>query len=209
MRDASGQPTKDLDKADNMISPLTKLPDIMSFAAPAGSRGGNRTFIYEFSDTVLFKPNPLYPPHSGKIVSGVEPGTSVTATCPGKPNIRVSLSADHDALVQRPSPTRLVYPAADINVSHPNGKMRTKLGLPLPMTLEELHDGATKEVVVFRTDANTEGSERKQITLDIRVNRGINAGQEIQATVELSQGHAKCTIVFKIYEVHPIIPSAP
>jgi hypothetical protein len=102
-----------------------------------------------------------------------------------------------------------VYPAADINVSHPNGKMRTKLGLPLPMTLEERHDGATKEVVVFRTDANTEGSERKQITLDIRVNRGMNAGQEIQATVELSQGHAKCTIVFKIYEVHPIIPSAP
>ncbi|KAJ0426178.1 hypothetical protein BJY00DRAFT_307677 [Aspergillus carlsbadensis] len=131
----------------------TQPPDVMSFTAPTGSRGGNRTFMYEFSETVPFRPNPLYP-------------------------------ARGNARVQRPPPTRLVYPATDISTSKPNGATSSKIGLPLPMTLEELYSGTSKEVVLFRTDPGPEEPRRNQVILNIGVDAGMNAGQEIEATIE-------------------------
>jgi hypothetical protein len=199
--DESGLPANDSDETDDLFSRLTKTPDVMSFAAPAGSRGGNRTFIYEFSETVLFRPNPLYPPRSGRIVSQAASATTVTATCPGKPDIRVALSESQNAKVQRPSPTRLVYPATDISTPEPNSQMSTKVGLPLPMTLEELYSGTTKEAVVFRTNRSSEEDGRRQVILNIHIDAGMIAGQEIQATAGRSPGHRERSIVFNTRHV--------
>jgi hypothetical protein len=95
----------------------------------------------------------------------------------------------------------------DISTPEPNSTMSTKVGLPLPMTLEELYSGTTKEAVVFRTNRSSEEDGRSQVILNIRIDAGMNAGQEIQATVGRSLGHGERTIVFKIYEVRHIVSS--
>jgi hypothetical protein len=88
--------------------------------------------------------------------------TTVTASCPKKPDLQVSLPEHGGGQVEHVSCTRLVYPGVDISWAQSVGRASSKLRLPLPITLEELFSGATEEVVLVKTERNKGQTEREE-----------------------------------------------
>ncbi|KAL4885921.1 hypothetical protein BJY04DRAFT_214117 [Aspergillus karnatakaensis] len=177
---------------------LSETPDVVRFATPEVCKDGSSTFIYEFSSTVVIRLNPLYRPCRGFDTDDLPTTTTVTASCPRRKDIQLSLSEEDSGQVQRISPTRLVYPGVDIGAPQAKGKGSSKVRLPLPMTLEELYWGATKEAVVTRTRHTKGGMKTEEIVLSLHVEAGMLAGQEIQADTGQS-AQVACFIIYESF----------
>lgn len=151
---------------------LTPALGIITFRTPLGSRPGNSSPCYSFSDCVSIKPNPLYSPHPSTSNS-LSDAKYVTAHCPIRKTIRVSLSDSH---------------------------WRNLLPLPLPVTLEELFYGVMKKVTFSKVEYCQQGkSLLSKIHLDVNVKAGMSAGQKIE--IRTGRGWPIRRLFFLVYEV--------
>lgn len=173
-------------------------PGIRGFRSPMGSRPGSVSPWYIFSDCVSVKLNALYPPYPGTSSPFLDPNY-VRAHCPTEKQIWVSLSAFKREIVQRVSPTELVYPNIEVQGLNPSDGLKDLLPLPLPVTLEELFYGVTKRVT-FKMETNQYGKIlRNKIHLDVNVKAGMYAGKEIE--IHLGRGWPFRRLSFLVYEV--------
>ncbi|KAJ5645617.1 hypothetical protein N7507_011628 [Penicillium longicatenatum] len=166
---------------------------IVSFKPPAESRPRNTSPWYRFSDCILIKPNPLYPPHPGKPNSSSD-AKYVRAFC-STMTLRVSLLATHMAVVQRISPTELVYPYIEFPGPRSSDDFKIPLPLPLPVTLEELFYGVTKKVTFSKVEISRQGNTLlSKIHLDVDVKAGMYAGKKLKSILDVDGQSAVCPL---------------
>ena len=120
----------------------------------------------------------------------------------------MSLSASHWGVVQRVSPTELVYPDIEFQGPDSTDGLKNPLRLPLPVTLEELFYGVTKKVTFSKVEYKWQGDIlRSKMHLDVNVKAGMYAGKEILTETRPERGWSLRKLSFLIYEVSWIMHS--
>ncbi|PLB48853.1 hypothetical protein P170DRAFT_509518 [Aspergillus steynii IBT 23096] len=199
--------TTNLESSTRGLFPSTQT-QIICFPVPVANwTGSSPAFEYAFSDNILITPNALYNP--GIRNHPAAPRSKTVNARSGNRKIAISISADHPATVQRLDHDKIIYPETQrYSIGYTQSNGNGQLELPLPLTLEEMFTGVTKEATFFRIQGREKNGalKRRRVTMKLTIDPGVRGGRTMRYE---NGGNITTTgpqdVCFTVYEIeHPI-----